>query len=81
MTSEPDSVNRLPPRSHKLRISCKGCGHAIEEPPVQMMLRFNRYTQTTKRSDGMTMTRLLGRLRCKECGHRGARMITIRPTN
>lgn len=65
-----DSVNECARRGYNLRITCDGCGRAVEANAVLMMQELHRH------GAGMSIAKLEDRAKCRECGHRGA---TIMP--
>jgi primosomal protein N' len=61
-----DSVNDFARQGYNLRIRCDGCGHTIEASAVLMLQELHA------RRASRSIARLEERMKCQQCGHRGA---------
>ena len=61
-----DSVNECARKGYNIRLTCGGCGRAVEANAVLLMQELHGHGR------GMSLAVLEARAKCRECGHRGA---------
>ena len=61
-----DSVSDFARQGYNLRLTCNGCGRIVEASAPLMMQELSR------RHASQSIEKLEERVKCQECGHRGA---------